>query len=132
MTNPYADVLGRPPRGDKPKKAKPSPSHIRAKKQEKEAAKRLKGYCTPASGAGTVKGDVRTKKIVRTECKTTSHKSFSITLSMIYKIEQAALEGSEVPAMVIEFNDNGKKIADVAVIPMWALESLIADAGGAK
>lgn len=128
LTNPYSEALGLPVRGDKLKKDRPSPSHVRAKKQEKEAANRLKGYCTPASGAGVVKGDARVKGLARVECKTTKHRSFSITLPMIYKIEQAALEGSEVPVMVIEFNEKGKKVMDVAVLPMWALESLIADA----
>lgn len=101
---------------------------MRAKKQEKEAAKRLNGYCTPASGAGVVKGDVRIKSLLRLECKTTGHKSFSVTRDLIHRIEQAALEGSEVPAVIIEFNENGKKVVDVAILPVWALESLIADA----
>ena len=123
MTNPYSEALGRPTRGDKPKKARPSPSHVRAKKQEKEAAKRLNGYCTPASGAGTVKGDVRVKGKVRVEAKTTKRKSFPVTLELIHKIEQAALEGSELPVLLIGFNDEfGKPLGEVAVIPAWVLD----------
>lgn len=126
MANPYSTVLGLPQRGNKPKKAKPSPSHIRAGKQEKEIAKRLKGQCTPASGAGPVKGDVRVKGLLRIECKTTKNKSFSVTLDLVHKIEQAALEGSEIPVLVVGFNNSyGQNLGEIAVIPMWVLDSFV-------
>lgn len=120
--NPYATVLGLPQRGNKPKKAKPSPSHVRANKQEKEIAKRLNGKCTPASGAGSVKGDVRVKGLVRVEAKTTKNKSFPVTLALVHKIEQAALEGNEIPVLVVGFNDEfGNPLGEVCVIPVWVL-----------
>lgn len=100
-------------------------SHSRAPAQEESLAKRLKGMRTPASGAGDVKGDVRVRRVLRVEAKTTQHKSFSITLDMVRKIEAAAASGAELPAIVVEFNDgNGKPIAEVAVVPTYVLDTL--------
>lgn len=103
-------------------------SHKRSVKQESELAKELRGRRTPGSGSKSVKGDVRCKGILRVEAKTTKNKSFSVTLDMIHKIEEAALSTDEVPAIVVEFNDgNGRKIRDVAVVPMYVLQSLLAE-----
>lgn len=131
MPNPYSAALGRPPRESKAKKAKerpqpkakPSPSHLRAKKQEKEAAKRLRGQLTPASGAGVVKGDVRIKKKIRIECKTTKNKSFPVTLELLRKIEQAGLEGGEACALLVGFNDEqGRPLGEICIIPSYLLD----------
>lgn len=100
-------------------------SHKRSKGQEESLAQRLGGRRTPASGAKSEKGDVRVKGIVRIEAKTTKNKSFSVTLEMIRKIEEAALASAEMPAMVIEFiNELGQPIAEVAVVPTYVLQSL--------
>lgn len=100
-------------------------SHKRAAKQEKEWAKRLNGRCTPGSGNGTIKGDVRVKRVARLEVKTTKHRSFSVTLEMLEKIENAALPYDELPVLIVEFNDgNGKKLKDVAIVPIYLLDSL--------
>ncbi len=108
------------------KTANLSNSHRRAKKQEKELAKATRGKLTPASGSREVKGDVRVKGVTRIEAKTTKNKSFSVTLDMIDKIESAAIGSAEMPVLVIEFNDgNGRKIKDVAVLPMYALQTLL-------
>lgn len=102
-----------------------SPSHDRARKQERELAKRVGGRVTPGSGAFSLKGDVRVKSLMRIEAKTTKNKSFSVTLEMIEKIEEAALSHGEVPVIVVEFNDgNGKKLKEVAVIPAYVLDQL--------
>ena len=102
-----------------------SNSHRRAKKQEKEIAKKIGGNLTPASGAGQIKGDVRLKNIARIECKTTKNKSFSVTLEMLRKIEDAAAMAGELPIIVVEFSDGyGKKIAECAVCPTYVLDSL--------
>lgn len=101
-------------------------SHKRAVKQEKETGERFKGFRTPASGAREVKGDVRVKGKMRIECKTTKHKSFSVTLDMVRKIEEAGLiGGGEVPVLLVEFNDNGKKLGEVAVIPSYLLDDFL-------
>lgn len=100
-------------------------SHRRAPKQEKEIAKRIGGRTTLASGSRAEKGDCRKKGIIRVECKTTSHKSFSITLEMIDKIEEAALSGDEMPVILVEFNSGGRKIREVAVVPSYVLDMLV-------
>lgn len=41
---------------------------------------------------------------------------------MIQKIEEAALAHSQLPAVVVEFNDGeGNKVMEVAVVPTWVL-----------
>lgn len=98
---------------------------MRSKKQEKELATRVGGRLTPASGAFYVKGDVRKKRIVRIEAKTTKNRSFSVTLEMIEKIEAAALPCDELPIIIIEFNDgHGRKIKEVAVCPSYVLQDI--------
>ncbi len=100
-------------------------SHDRARKQEKELATRIGGRTTPASGALSEKGDVRLKRVARIEAKTTKNKSFSVTLEMLDKIENAALPCDEIPILVVEFNDgNGRKVKEVAVVPTYVLDSL--------
>lgn len=100
-----------------------NPSYRRSRKQEKELAGRIGGRQTAASGSKDEKGDVRLKRVVRIEAKTTKHKSFSVTLDMIRQIEDAALSSDEMPIIAIEFNDGaGKKIKEVAVVPMYVLD----------
>lgn len=126
MSNAYLDALGRQPRGNKPAKRRVHPSQKRAQKQERETALRLGGRQTPASGARDVKGDVRVKRVARIECKTTKHKSFSVTLDMVRKIEDAALSSGEVPVLLVEFNDGVRgRLAEVAIIPSYLLEEFI-------
>lgn len=101
-------------------------SYRRSRKQEAETAKVLGGRVTAASGSKSEKGDVRVRGVVRVENKTTQNKSFSVTLSMVEAIEEAALSSNEIPIIVIEFNDGrGRKIKDVAVLPTYALYELI-------
>lgn len=100
-------------------------SHQRSKKQEKELAKRIGGEVTIASGAFSVKGDVRKKRVVRVEAKTTKHRSFSVTTEMIDKIEEAALASDELPVIVVELGNGDKRTTrQVAVVPLYALDSL--------
>lgn len=107
------------------KNAKQSKAYHRAPKQEKITAEKYGGYLTPKSGAGIKKGDVDVKNILRIECKTTQKKSFSITLEMLKKIENATIANSQTPAIIVEFLDaNGKPIYEVAVVPTYVLEDL--------
>jgi hypothetical protein len=120
MPNEYFDALGRKPR--EPRKKRPTSSHVRSPKQELEVARRL---LTPASGAKDLKGDIRAFKQVRIECKTTKHGSFSVSLAMLRKLEDAALAYGELPVFVIEFNDGaGNKVADLCVCPSYVLDGL--------
>jgi len=99
-------------------------SHKRSKRQEKEIASRIGGRLVARSGAGDVKGDCRVRGVTRIEAKTTKNKSFSVTLEMIEKIEEAAASTGEMPIIVIEFNKDGKPIKEVAVCPTWVLDSI--------
>jgi Holliday junction resolvase len=87
-------------------------------------AARLGGRTTPASGALGEKGDVRVAGVIRIECKTTSAKSFSITRDMIDRISDAAVASGEVPAIVVEFLQDGMPAMSVAVVPIWVLHAL--------
>ena len=102
-----------------------SDSHRRAPKQESATATRLGGRVVAGSGCGVEKGDVRIKGLARIECKCTQHKSFSLSRKLINKIEAEALECGEVPIMTIEFLTGEHVDNEVAVLPMWALQSLI-------
>jgi hypothetical protein len=110
-----------------PKRKNISASHHRAPKQEKEAARRLGGRLTAGSGNQTEKGDVRVKGKLRLECKTTKHSSFSITLAMAKKIEDAALLSGEAPGFEIELTDPKGKRMKVAVVPSYILDMLALD-----
>lgn len=100
-----------------------SPAHRRAPKQERELAIKFGGRVTKGSGNQSEKGDVRVKGVTRIEAKTTSAKSFSVTREMIAKIENAALGGGEIPALVIEFlGPDGKPQSSCLVMPAWAAE----------
>jgi hypothetical protein len=102
-----------------------TPSHDRSKKQERELAKRVGGQVTIASGSLAVKGDVRKKRVVRIEAKTTKNRSFSVTLEMVDKIEQAALPYDELPIIVVELANGNKRTAkQVAIVPLYVLDSL--------
>lgn len=105
-------------------KKKGTASHRRAPRQEKELARRIR--TTVASGSKFEKGDVRYCGVVRIEAKTTKHRSFSVTLDMIDKIEDASIGAGELPVIVIEFNDgNGKPIREVAVVPSYVLDTIV-------
>ena len=101
-----------------------TPSHLRSKAQEREAAQRM--VMVPGSGNGAVKGDCRLKSIVRLECKTTRNKSFSVTRGMLEKIEAAAVMSAETPALEIEFCDkHGNPQLSCLIMPKWALTEFI-------
>lgn len=69
---------------------------------------------------------MRVKGVARIECKTTLHKSFSVTLEMVNKIQDAANSAGEVPILLVEFNDGrGKKLGEVAVIPSYCLDEFV-------
>lgn len=102
-----------------------SPSHKRAPRQEAELARRVGGRVTPGSGSKSLKGDVRLKRVVRIEAKTTKNKSFSVTQEMVRKIEEAALPFDELPVIIVEFNDGrGRKLSEIAVCPTYVLQEI--------
>jgi len=108
-----------------PKRLRVHPSIARSREQEEELALQVGGQKTLASGALDVKGDVRKKRVIRIEAKTTKNKSFSVTQEMVQKIEDAAFSANELPAIVVEFlNDKGSPQSKVAVVPVYVLEMI--------
>ena len=108
------------------------PSKIRAPKQERELAAKLGGKRTPGSGSKSVKGDVRIKGVARVEAKCTRHKSFSVTLDMIEKIEDGAASCAEgeIPVVHVEFLDAmGNRLKGLYVLRESDAEELIAMGG---
>ena len=99
-----------------------SPSHVRAKFQEKETADRLGGKQTKGSGNGVEKGDVRVRGIARIENKTTKNASFSVTCEHLNKLDQAVLGTDEIPMMQIEILSGAKSFV---IIPDSYLEDII-------
>lgn len=101
-------------------------TNTRFKQQEKSRTERYGAKPVAGSGRFDEKGDVRLTGVMRLECKNTTAKSFSITKKMIQAIEDAACSSDEIPAIEVEFvDDNGKLLHRVAVIPDYALETLI-------
>ncbi len=103
-------------------------SHKRSRKQEREIAVKLGGKLVNRSGAGDIKGDVRIRGVARIEAKTTKNKSFSVTREMYDKIDEAATIAGEYPIIAVEFNTEGKPGPTLAILPMYALEELLAAA----
>lgn len=102
-----------------------TPSHARAKVQERTLASRVGGAVVKGSGCGFEKGDVRLKGVVRLEAKCTKNASFSVTRAMIEKLEQAALGAGEMPALVVEFlDDAGNPLHELAVVPTYVLDMM--------
>ena len=115
----------RPTRDEKAHPLYAAQSH--ARKQEKRVAERLGGRTVPGSGSGAVKGDVRLTGVLRLENKCTTKDAFRITRSMLEKIENAALQTGEVPAIQVEFIDEESRriLHTVAVVPEYVLDWLV-------
>lgn len=101
-----------------------SPAHKRAPMQEAEVAKRTGGRTVPGSGNGYTKGDCRKRGVVRIECKTTSARSFSVTIDMLNKLETAAAIAGEFPVLVVEFLKDGKPWRSVCITTDSLLDKL--------
>lgn len=99
-----------------------TPSHARAKQQEKETALRFGGRVTKASGALNEKGDVRVKGVTRIENKTTKHDSFSVSVELVEKLENSVAGSDEVPIMQVELRGGSVKFV---VIPDLYLDDII-------
>jgi hypothetical protein len=99
-----------------------SPSHARAKVQEKKLAERVGGRVTKGSGNGLVKGDVRLKGIVRLEAKVTKNSSFSVTTEIVKKLEDAVVGAGEIPILQVELELGRHKLI---VMPDWALDLVL-------
>lgn len=108
------------------KEAKKAKAYKRAPKQEREAAAKLGGRLTPASGAKFQKGDVKVPNLARIECKCTGADSFRVTREMLDKIEAAGLANDEIPFIEIEFlNERIGSAKRVAVLTSAALNTVL-------
>lgn len=77
-------------------------------KHEEKVAIHLKGgKRVKGSGAGNVKGDIRSDKFI-VECKSTKFKSFSITERLLEKLEEDSFGADKIPILSIEL-ENGKR-----------------------
>lgn len=103
-----------------PKKDQLPDNLRRSRQHEKATALRIGGRQTPRSGAGTVKGDVQLAKFVRGECKTTKHKSFSVTRADIEKLEDASLGHGELPFYIVRLE--GPPMLEVVVMPAYVMD----------
>lgn len=103
-----------------------SKSHSHAPQQESNLANVLGGDVVKGSGCGYNKGDVVIEGVVKIECKSTIHKSFSVTKKIIDKVNAAAV-GAEVPVIQIDLIDGetGVVTDECYVVPKWAMELLI-------
>lgn len=94
------------------RRSKKSETGNRGRAAEAKTARRVKGYLTPASGAGGVKGDISTDDFL-IENKSTVNASMSLKLSWLSKIAHEARGRAKRPALAIQFTDDaGKPVKD--------------------
>lgn len=99
-----------------------TPSHARSKVQEAGLAKRVGGAVVKGSGSGDERGDVRLKGFARIEAKTTAAASFSVTVDIIRKLENAVVGTREIPILEVEIQGGARKLI---VMPSWALDMIL-------
>ncbi len=103
-----------------------SPAHNYAPKQEREAAKIIRGRTTPGSGSGYQGADARHRGLVRVECKSTTAKSFSVTTATIDNLEAATFGSGEIPVIQVDMlKKTGKLDRRVYIGPAWARDGLL-------
>lgn len=74
----------------------------KSKKQEKRIAREVGGKQTPGSGSRwNAKGDVKTSSLL-IEAKTTTHRSFSVTSTILDKISEEAVLCGRTPVLSVE------------------------------
>lgn len=103
-----------------------SPSHARARAQEKEVAAQIGGTLVRGSGSGYMKGDVRLTGKLRVECKTTAHASFSVSAKLLDKMDASVFGANEIPVMVVELLGGKRKFV---VLPAEHLDGILDHVG---
>jgi len=94
-------------------------------RQENGFAAALNGRRVPGSGAFEgILGDVSTKDHL-IECKTTTRRSFSITVPLLEKIEEQAFANRKTPAFGVTFEEKKAGQKDWVLIPLHVFASLI-------
>ena len=93
---------------------------------EEEVVKKHGGRQTPGSGSKAIKGDIQ--KLFgqyRCECKTTSKKSYSISLAKWQELEDSATSHGESPMMnVVFYSEDGREVANLVVLPFYQFEDI--------
>ncbi len=101
-------------------------AHRYSGRQEKAAADLIGGRTTPGSGNGYQKGDARRRRLVRIECKCTSHASFRVTREIMDKLQEGVFGSGEVPILQVDMLDfDGEKNDRFYVLSEWAMEDLL-------
>lgn len=99
-----------------------------SKKQEERVARDVGGRPTNGSGNtdfASQKGDVRKQFDLRIEAKTTSARSYTLSLDTWQKIQGEAAVAGEMPAMQVEFQGPMGMNRKLAVIDWhWFLQLL--------
>lgn len=105
-----------------------SASHAHAPKQEAGLVSSINARLVKASGSGYEVGDVRVKGVIRIDCKSTINNSYSLKAETMEHLQMAAMQDGEVPALQLDFlTTDGEVEQRLAIIPLWALEQLIAN-----
>lgn len=101
----------------------PKTTRARSYKQESRIAKELKGKTTINSGATFGQNDVYTD-YCEVEAKTTTHKSYNLTLADWYKLKRKC-NIAKMPVMVVDFEGTPTSLA---VLSFEDLKFLISQA----
>jgi hypothetical protein len=100
-----------------------------SRRQEGRLARSLGGNVTKASGATdspSHKGDVRVQGEIRAEAKTTSRRSYTLSIDTWNKIRNEASQFGETPVMQIEFQGQAGFNTKLAVIEWHQFEYYLA------
>lgn len=120
------------PRSAAPARSKPVPGYLTPSKarerslaQENSLAKTLGGRRVPGSGAFVNRpGDVKSD-LYLVECKTTRKNSYSLSASLLSKIEDEAFASQRAPLFAITFEEKMAGEKDWVVISASELRSLL-------
>lgn len=72
------------------------------RKAEKPLSKKLRGRLTPASGASSSKGDIRTEDFM-IESKSTVNESLTVQREWLTKLRRESLQAGTLPALALNF-----------------------------
>lgn len=107
-------------------------SHKYSPIQELNSAKEFGGVLQPNSGRGYKKGDwvkysKNGEKFLVVDDKNTTKSSFSVTRTILEKIENDALGQNALPLLHVEINSDTIMAKEFFVMPKWALLALLAE-----
>jgi len=102
----------------------------RSQRQERRVAKEVRGTVTPNSGAtpfGSKKGDVQTEGLL-IEAKLTNKDRFTVTESLIRKVNREAYKAGKKPCMVVTLEALPNHVEkDWVLMPLSVLKEIMED-----